>query len=192
MTAQDKFSEWLRDDLAPWLKGRGFRRKDTTFRRRPGDNWQIINVQRSQWADAGDVPFTVNLGVGLPGLHDDEPWARRGWPLEYECDFRARLGMLVTGKDHWWRIRPLRPVRPVTRQLYDQLDQTGLPWLELHADERRLLAEAVAHPSAVDFMNLGSFVSLADAIGTPSDVEVARRELAAWHANERESVRGAL
>jgi hypothetical protein len=63
---------------------------------------QRLTPIRDRYADAGDVPFTVNLGVGLSLLHKEPPWAGRGWPLEYECDFRQRLGPLYKGDDHWW------------------------------------------------------------------------------------------
>jgi hypothetical protein len=180
VTAQESFTGWLRDDLAPWMKERGFRRRDATFRRRRGEDWQIVNVQRSKWADSGDVPFTLNLGVALAVLRTDEPpWSRRGWPLEYECDFRARLSTIVRGDDHWWRIRARRRDRKVADEVRDQLEQAGLPWLELHVDQSRLLAELVADPSSVDHLNLGAFVALAEAIGAASDVETAKRELAA-------------
>jgi hypothetical protein len=76
-------------------------------------------------------------------------------------------------------------LRTVTNEVLGELEQAGLPWLDLHADESRLLAESVAKPSSVDFLNLGAFVALAEAIGATSDVETAKRELAAWHADER-------
>jgi hypothetical protein len=186
VTAPDKFTKWLGEELLPWFEERDFRLKDTTFRRRRGDDWQIVNVQRDKYSNARVVPFTVNLGVALTVLRGGEPlWGPRGWPLEYECDFRARLGEIAYGEDAWWRIRSYWPARRVTRQVLGGLEDVGLPWLDLHVDERRLLSELVADPSAVGIMNLGAFVSLAEAIGTDTEVAVARRERDAFKAGER-------
>ena len=165
MTAQDKFDGLMRDHFAPWLKERGFRRRDATFRRSVDDNWQIINRQRSRYSDAGHVSFTVNLGVALAVLQDDAPsWAARGWPLEYVCDF---------------------PVRSVAKDVIGTLERVGLPWLDLHSDGPGLLSHAFSDLSAVSALNLGSLVSLADAIGTPEQLRAAERELASWQAGGR-------
>jgi hypothetical protein len=183
VTAQDKFGGLVRDDFAPWLKERGFRRRDVTFRRSVGGNWQIVNFQRNRYSNARRVAFTVNLGVAFGILHRDGPgWAARGWPLEYECDFRDRLGMLVSGRDRWWSVRPVLPVRSVAKEVVGELERVGLPWLDLHSDGPGLLAHATSDVSAVDAMNLGSLVSLARAIGTPEQVRAAERELAGRHS----------
>jgi hypothetical protein len=176
VTAQEKFRALVRDDFDPWLKQQGFSRKDATFRRRVDGSWQIVNFQRNRYSNARRLTFTVNLGVALAVVHrDDSDWAARGWPLEHECDLRDRLGMLVSGKDRWWSVRALLPVRSVAKRVIGDLERVGLPWLSLHSDGHRLLAHAVADPSAVSPMNLGSLVSLAEAIGTPEQQTVIRR-----------------
>jgi hypothetical protein len=183
-TAQDKFKELLADDFAPWLKERGFKRRDTTFRRRQGETWQIINFQRSKYSDAGVVPFTINLGVSLDLLHDDPPWRSRGWPLEYECDFRQRLGKLHKGKDHWWKVRPLRPTRRTVSDVLSALDKS-LPWLDAHTDPASFLAHALRDPSNVDGLNLGSLVAVAKKIGSTEAVDAAEAELRRWRQGKR-------
>jgi hypothetical protein len=186
VTAQDKFGGLVRDHYGPWLKERGFRRRDATFRRSVGGNWQIINLQRSRYSDARHVSFTVNLGVALTVLHGDDPaWSARGWPLEYECDFRERLGMLISGEDRWWSVRPVLPLRSVAKQVIGELERVGLPWLDLHSDGPGLLSHALSDLSAVSTMNLGSLVSLADAIGTTEQLQAAEHELARWQAGNR-------
>jgi hypothetical protein len=183
-TAQAKFKELLAGDVASWLKASDFKRRDSTFRRRRDGAWQIVNFQRSQYSDASDVSFTVNLGVSLDVLHDEPPWGSRGWPLEYECDFRQRIGALHTGEDHWWRVRPLRPTHRVVNDVLAALDK-GLVWLDLHADPQALLADAMRDPSKVSALNLGSFVALAREVGDEQHVEVAEAELRRWQRGER-------
>ena len=62
--------------------------------------------------------------------------------LEYECDFRERIGQLHTGEDHWWNVRPLRPTRGIVKDVLASLE-TALPWLDAHADPRSLLTDAL-------------------------------------------------
>lgn len=178
-TAQGKFKELLANDFAPWLKERGFRRRDTTFRRRCGSGWQIVNFQRSQYADARELPFTINLGVSLDVLHESPQWRGRGWPLEYECDFRQRIGPLHTGEDDWWKVRPLRPTRPLVKDVLAALEK-GLAWLDAHGDAQRVLRDAQRDPSQVNALNLASLVALARQVGSQADVEIAERELRRW------------
>jgi hypothetical protein len=184
MAAQDKFKELLADHFAPWLKERGFKRRDTTFRRRSDQSWQIVNFQRSQFSDAGDVPFTINLGVALDVLHDDPSWRSRGWPLEYECDFRERIGRLQRGEDHWWHVRTLRPTRGIVKDVLAALE-IALPWLDAHAEPRSLLTAALRDPSRVEPLNLGSLAALAQKVGDESEVAAAEDELRRWQRGER-------
>lgn len=184
-TAQDKFKELLTGRLAPWFTEQGFKRRDSTFRREREGAWQIVNFQRSKYSDARVVRFTVNLGVALEVLHDEPPWAGRGWPLEYECDFRQRLGPLYKGKDHWWRVRPRLPVGPTAKDVLKALEGRAIGWLDLHADPPRYLARSAGEPRSVTSFNLPSWVSLARKIGTAEDVRVAEEELNAWQRGER-------
>ena len=183
-TAQDKFKALLMDDFGPWLKQRDFKRRDGTFRRRQDEAWQIVNFQRDKYSHARLLRFTVNLGVSLDVLHDDPTWRSRGWPLEQECDFRERIGRLHKGKDHWWKVRPLLPTRGVSRDVLAALE-TGLPWLDSHADPRSLLTEALQDPARVNAFGLASLLALAKKIGDQAEVEAAEAELRRWQRGER-------
>lgn len=183
-TAQDKFKALLADDFAPWLKQRGFKRRDGTFRRRQDEAWQIVNFQRDKYSHARRLRFTINLGTSLDVLHDDPEWRSRGWPLEYECDFRQRIGQLHKGEDHWWTVRPLFRTARVRDDVLTALE-TALPWLDAHADPRALLTIAVENPSLVTAIGLPALVSLAKRLGDAEQVEAAEEELRRWQRGER-------
>jgi hypothetical protein len=183
-TAQDKFKALLDDDVAPWLKQRGFKRRDGTFRRRRNGAWQIINFQRDKYSHARRLRFTMSLGTSLDVLHDDPRWRSRGWPLEYECDFRQRIGQLHKGEDHWWTVRALFPTSGVRNDVLAALE-TALPWLDAHADPRSLLTVAVENPAQVSAMGLPALVSLAKKLGDEAHVEAAEEELRRWQRGER-------
>lgn len=58
----------VRDDLGPWLRERGFKKRGNRFRRVDGSGWQVVDFQASQWGSRDDVRFTINLWVGLTEL----------------------------------------------------------------------------------------------------------------------------
>ena len=122
--------------------------------------------------------------MSLDVLHNDPSWRSRGWPLDYECDFRERIGRLHQGEDHWWKVRPLHPTRGIVTDVVDALE-TVLPWLEAYADPRRLLTDALRDPSRVNAFGLAALVALAKTIGDEADVEAAQAELRRWERGER-------
>jgi hypothetical protein len=182
-TAHDKFKALLADDFAPWLKQRGFKRRDSTFRRREDEAWQIVNFQRDKYSRARLVSFTINLGVSLDVLHEHPSWRARGWPLEHECDFRQRIGFLGKGEDYWWKVRPLLPRRAITSDVLDALEM-ALPWLDERSDPRSLLTDALRDPSRETF-GLWALVELAKKVGTPAEVGIAEAELRRWQTGDR-------
>lgn len=174
-TAQEKFEKLLADDFAPWLKQRGFRRRHGSFRRRQDAAWQIVNFQRHRYAHSRMLRFTINLGVSLDVLHEDPPWRSRGWPLEYECDFRARIGSLLVGEDRWWTVRALLPTRAISDDVMAGLEM-ALPWLDARSDPRAVLTNAPRNPTR-ETSGLAALVALARKIGDEAEIEAAEAEL---------------
>ena len=191
-TVQERFRALLDEHLGPWLRDEGFHRRDATFRRHRGGAWQIVAVHHGRTSGARALRITVSLGVGLAALHDDPPWAERGWPLDHECDFRTRLGHLVTGRDHRWLVRPVTSFAGAEQSVRHALETAGLPWLELHSDPQRLLAHALANPAAIDSVNIEAFVRLARRFGTPAQAGVVERERARFRAGQGPAPRGTL
>jgi hypothetical protein len=77
------------------LKGAGFKRTRSTFHRQSGPNWEVVNLQRSQFSDREDVKVAINLGVGFELLRDGMPgWKAGKRPPEHQCHLRTRLGQL--------------------------------------------------------------------------------------------------
>ena len=46
------------------------RGEEATFHRPDGENWQVINLQKSTYSSGHEVTFTINLGVALDRLRD--------------------------------------------------------------------------------------------------------------------------
>jgi hypothetical protein len=186
MSALDDFDVVVGDVVAPALREWGFRRRRTTFRRRSGEAWQIVNLQKSKWSARERVEFTVNLGVALDALAGDPPaWASRGWPLEYECHFRMRLAALGEADDRWESLGRWRDSRRRTaRRVLDGLSERGVPWLDLYSDPALLLAHIADEPERLELFDPSSLVELA-AIRETSVNNVQPTGPSSWRSGAR-------
>lgn len=143
MRAQEAFDEMIRDGIWPFLKTHGFKRSKTTFHRPEAKNWQVINVQKSTYSDAGEVSFTINLAVALDLLRDQiHNWPEGKRPPESRCHLRQRIGILLRGQDTWWSLTPDSNIAALSDTINTAIAHVGLPWLEARSDEERLLAVA--------------------------------------------------
>jgi hypothetical protein len=104
--------------------------------------------------------------------------------LEYECDFRERIGQLHRGEDHWWNVRPPQPTRGIVTDVLVALE-TALPWLDAYSDLRFLLTEALPKPSTVNGFGLAALVALAKKTGAEAEVEAAQAELRRLQRGDR-------
>jgi hypothetical protein len=140
-TAQDAFDELLRAHIWPFLKGRGFKRSKATFHRPVGQNWQVVNFQKSVSSDRDAVRFTVNLAVAIDRLRSgvyDWPEGKR--PPQMRCHLRERLGAVMSDRDVWWEVFPRLELDPLAEAIMLALDRYGLPWLDAHASEDAIVA----------------------------------------------------
>jgi hypothetical protein len=190
-TAQDKFETLVRERLAPWLKDQGFKRKSTTFRRERDDAWQIVNFQRSSSSNAQLVKFTVNLGVAYASLHAEPVWAKRGWPMEYECDFDTRVGLLAKGHDHWWKLRAFLPDRRIADEVLDDLSRHALPWLDLYASPTACFRQLLEDPETMDLGNVRTALLLARHLGDDTAAWAAETEIQRYERGDRPAWRPA-
>lgn len=134
MGNQDSMEDVLRE-LAPVLKGAGFRKQRHTFSRRMTEGiLHAIRFQLGQPGGSAEGRFAVNLGVFVPemafeGIHVLE---RRIAPEH--CHLKLRLEHVVPHETElWW---PLHDPE-VTARLRAELETHGLGWLDrfrTHAD----------------------------------------------------------
>ena len=124
------------------FKELGFRKSGTTWVR--SLPWpQVINIQLSRWNTSTEASFTVNLGIFIETLHT----ASEGLPIkgslkEADCDLRERIGQLSpTAQDKWWKVTPDSDLSLLTEDVFANLKQFGLPWLERLTDYPALAVE---------------------------------------------------
>lgn len=190
MTAQETFEAFVTDQIWPFLKERELKRSKGTFHRAVGDDWEIIDLQKSAYSDSDEVRFTINLAVAYESLTEGgRGWPKRKRPPAHQTGIGQRLGDLLGEGDIWWSVG----VGPDTEALADAvrmaLERDALPWLEersttnavfgLLADRERLDAEP-AHL-------VTSYKRLAEAAGRDDLVALAAERIAAHDAWLRES-----
>lgn len=139
VTAQEKFDELVRDGVWPFLRAQDFKRTKANFHRAVGDNWQVVNLQKSAWSDRDSVRFTVNLAVAFDRLRDGvHDWAEGKRPPESRCHLRERLGFLLRDEDVWWDVDPRTDVAALADTINTALEQYALPWLDARSTDEAL------------------------------------------------------
>jgi hypothetical protein len=186
VTAQDAFDELVRDGIWPFLRGHDFKRTKATFHRAVGDNWQVVNLQRSKWSDRRSVEFTVNLAVGLDRLRERQyDWAEGKRPPDSRCHFRERLGFLLRGTDVWWKVRRRTNIASLADTINSAVEEHAFPWLDARSSEDAILAllRSPGQLRAEPTHHLLWFEKLAARIG---DEEVTRAVVAERECKEAE------
>jgi Domain of unknown function (DUF4304) len=154
MTARERYDAMVRDEIGPWLRERGFKKRRNRFRRADDAGWEIVDFQASQWGSRDRVRFTINLWVGVPELDESDS--------RIDPHVEQRLGALIAddGEDVWWSVDADTDVVQLARELRTLLDELGLPWLERRAGLERLLLLAEQHPDEFPSYLLRRFAML--------------------------------
>ncbi len=120
----------------------GYRRSGNTFRARNGDNWKLINLQRSTKSTKASVLFTANLGVFLARLaeFDAATFGRAPKvPLASDCHLRVRLGELDDpATERWWILDRETQLTEVTLQVTQRLETEAVPLLDKYSADEHL------------------------------------------------------
>jgi len=136
----DLLRDFVRSQLRPLLRERGFRGQTAAFRRERPESVQFVVIDRlfERMTPAGvEVDFDIKLGLCCRLLLAAETAASSppGRPIRFEdCQVTPPLHdiMYRTGGD-WWTISgglDEASKRRLSAELRAGLDQHGLPWLE--------------------------------------------------------------
>jgi hypothetical protein len=132
--------------VAPFLRSVGFRKKAHRFWREAGSVLDVVTIQKSQWNDAVEASFTVNLGLYWLEIQAAIGRAAKAMPpAEYNCTVFQRLGAVADGRDLWWSVRDEEDVGLVGADVVHRLHEMGLPWLERGHDILHTLEYARKH-----------------------------------------------
>jgi hypothetical protein len=154
--------------FAEALKSEGYQRNGQLFREAVSPTVvKLVEIQKSQWNNASDAKFTINLGVyhrDLAALHDAAPVVAS--PGVRHCAIQQRIGALMPGRrDVWWSIKHTTDPAELGEKLVSAWTGYGKPWLKtvstLRGAQRHFLAEEAYF--------LAAMASLA--MGRPKDAE---------------------
>lgn len=124
------------------LKARGYKKSGNTWVRL--DEWpRVIHIQCSRWNTSSAAQFTLNFGLFIRSLHDAwEGSPVKGGLKEYNCTARARIGeLLPEGKDTWWKVSPGMSAEELADDVFQHIEQTGIPWFERLSSYSAVAAE---------------------------------------------------
>ena len=124
----------IRTHLAPQLKAAGFKKTGLVWNRRCDSLVHVIQIQLSQWNDADEISFTINVGVLVPRVMqivrgEEPPKTVR----ETNCYPRFRIGSLPNvgaGRDIWWELHEPDDVDRVGPEIAKEVVSKCLPALE--------------------------------------------------------------
>jgi hypothetical protein len=188
-----RFDALLTDDVRALLGARGFAKSGSTFTRRRGSLYDVINFQGSDVNGTGLLHrFYVNVGIGsvdVDAAAGEAPTAR---PKLDRCLFQRRWTELVEGAPARIELRPETDLDEVREPLRTQLAAvvtvldtvaTTDALIDLAIERNRLqqMQKTCTYLAAAgDLERLGRYVStLRQAFGTDSRWAIFNRQLAA-------------
>ncbi len=170
ISARERYDAMVREEIGPWLRQRGFRKRRNRFRRADESGWQVVDFQASQWGSRDDVRFTVNLWVGVPELAEGES--------ADDAHIETRIDALTdSGQDRWWAVDVETDVAELGEDLRTLLAERGLPWLDARSSLQRLVLLARQQPDDFPRHLLGRFEILLARAGF-ADLSAEMRRLA--------------
>ena len=180
MGALERYKELIKV-ISSLLKEKGFSRKGTCFYLRRGNNWGLLDFQKSRKGIVGETIFTVNLGICSGRLLEFlSPDLLEQKPSIEACHWRERVGFLLPERqDKWWSIRSTGPLNSLVNELKDCLDQAAIPAIEQHLSDEQLCSEWLSgkSPGLTDIQRLMNLSVLLKVTGEGSALRETLKEL---------------
>jgi hypothetical protein len=163
------------------LKEKGFSRKGSCFYLRQGNNWGLLNFQKSRKSTSSEALFTINIGVCSGRLLKFfSPDLLEQKPSIDACHWRERVGFLLPERqDKWWVIQASEPFDSLADELRVCLVYVAIPAIEQHLSDDQLSSEWLSgkSPGLTDIQRLINLSVLLKAAGADSALREVRKEL---------------
>jgi hypothetical protein len=123
-------NELLKVHLAPFMKGAGFRKSGAYFWRESGLVIDVLDLQKSQWNNAWEASFYINLHVYWKDFQEaiGRPFKSK-FPKGHECTLFTRVIKLDKST---WSLKPDSNVETLASLLIQEIQKEGFPWFEEH------------------------------------------------------------
>jgi hypothetical protein len=176
MRAAELYKELFKE-IGSFLKTKGFSRKGNCFYFRQGNNWGLLDFQKSRKSTAEEISFTINLGICSGKLQEFfSPDSLEQKPSIEACQWRERVGFLLPEhQDKWWLVRDVGPLASLVDELKGCLVRMVIPAIEQHLSDDLLCVEwsSGKSPGLTDIqrlMNLSVLLKVSGAANTLYDV----------------------
>ncbi len=144
VTAQELFSTAMKESFAPALRSAGMRGSGGSFSLPSDTHYALLGFQKSQFSDASDVRFTVNVKVVAKETWERMRESRPYFPAKPApntgygtFEWHHRIGNLLSGgEDRWWHLRPGHDNRATIAEVVDVLTTTAVPALRRQLQPR--------------------------------------------------------
>jgi hypothetical protein len=136
MTAQDVFFAMLKKQVAPALRGLGFKGSGQVYVWPSDEFWALLGFQRSRSSDAKELQFTMNLSVGSKTAWAEARVGRESWMPErptpnIRCGppmSEQRIGLLRPNHlDKWWRISADSDTKKLAQEVVENISDFAMP-----------------------------------------------------------------
>lgn len=180
MRASELYKELIKE-ISSLLKEKGFSRKGNCFYLQQGNNWGLLDFQKSRKSTADEVSFTINLGVCSGRLLEFfSPDSLEQKPSIEACQWRERVGFLLPERqDKWWLVRDIEPLASLVDELKGCLVRVAIPAIEQHLSDELLCGEwsSGKSPGLTDIQRLMNLSVLLKVSGADSALRDVMKEL---------------
>lgn len=120
--------ELVKNYLAPLMKSEGFRKSGQNFWRDSEESIDVLNIQKSQWNDAREASFYINLGTYWKSFHQNQGTEYNSkFPREYDCTVFSRV---EEPEEQAWTLQPNSETSRVGVILVGTVQEIAFPWFE--------------------------------------------------------------
>lgn len=138
MNASVLYKELI-SDISSLMKAEGFLRKGNRFCYQLGNNWGLLDFQKSRDSTVDQVIFTINIGTCSGRLLEFfSPDLSKQKPTIAICHWRERIGFLLPlQQDKWWSIQTNDLIDPLTDQIRDLIVQNVIPSIKQYITDHQ-------------------------------------------------------
>lgn len=161
----------------------GFKKiNQSTFVIKEGNNWGVINFQKSQSNTKGEVRFTINLDIFSGAIRDFlEGGKVNSAPKTGGSHWNKRIGFLLPEKkDYWWTITDATNIAALEKEITDIVSSIAIEEIRKNIVDENLIHQwkQAVSPGITEFQRLQYLAILMKFTGHPDYTDVANQLLA--------------
>jgi hypothetical protein len=161
----------------------GFKKiNQSAFAIKEGNNWGVINFQKSQSNTKSEVRFTINLDIFSGAIRDFlEGEKVNSAPKTGGSHWNKRIGFLLPEKkDYWWTITDATNIAVLEKEITAMVSSIAVEEIKKNLSDANLInqwKEAVS-PGITEFQRLQYLAILMKFTGQPDYTDAANQLLA--------------